>query len=158
MAVGTAWPTIRHRRCEALCAQERFRFFLQDLKMPNPKDDPKSPEWSCRPKLIALVSLLKPPWGRTRRMPRRFALVVGGRSERPSRRFSGHARKSRTARRTTSVLEAARGRWRSQYGCADFAERRRPTPSAIACDSRISREEISATTTDAAGFARTGRM
>src|SRR5262252_4625216 len=42
-------------------------------------------------------------------MPRRFALVVGGRSERPSRRFSGHARKSRTARRTTSVLEAARG-------------------------------------------------
>jgi hypothetical protein len=26
-------------------AQERFRFFLHDLKMPNPKDDPNSPEW-----------------------------------------------------------------------------------------------------------------
>jgi hypothetical protein len=38
-------------RREAPCAQERFRFFLQDLKMPNPKDDPKSPEW--RPYIFA---------------------------------------------------------------------------------------------------------
>jgi hypothetical protein len=32
-------------------ANARFRFLLQDLKMPNPKDDPKSPEW--RPYIFA---------------------------------------------------------------------------------------------------------
>jgi hypothetical protein len=33
------------------CEQERLRFSLQDLKMPLPKDDPKSPEW--RPYIFA---------------------------------------------------------------------------------------------------------
>ena len=32
-------------------AKERFQFFLQDLKMPHPKDDPKDPEW--RPYIFA---------------------------------------------------------------------------------------------------------
>src|SRR5262249_15398662 len=51
MAVGTAWPTIRHRRCEALFAQERFRVFLQAVKMPNAQDDQTSLEW--RPYIFA---------------------------------------------------------------------------------------------------------
>src|SRR5262249_40010877 len=41
-----------------------------------------SPLTRVVPNLLPLASLLKPPWGGTRRMPRRSALVVVGRSER----------------------------------------------------------------------------
>jgi hypothetical protein len=35
----------------AITAQERFRFFFPGFEMPNPKEDPKSPEW--RPYIFA---------------------------------------------------------------------------------------------------------
>jgi hypothetical protein len=42
---------IRKRLNDPRAREYRLKLFLQDLKMPHPKDDPKSPEW--RPYIFA---------------------------------------------------------------------------------------------------------